>query len=61
MFLDWISNKRPPWAAYWSFMSGYLIALDKITGVRQVGIRENWSLLFSKCMLKVMAPEGMQV
>ena len=28
-FVEWMANKSPPSVAYWSFMSGHLIALDK--------------------------------
>ena len=28
-FVDWLANGSPSWAAYYAFMSGHLIALDK--------------------------------
>ena len=29
MFFDWTSNQNPPWVAYWTFVYGRLITLDK--------------------------------
>ena len=39
---EWLSNGRPPWAAYHAMMSGRLIALDKSPGIRPIGIGDNW-------------------
>ena len=50
---EWISNGRPPWAAYRALMSGRLIALDKSPGIRPVGIGETWRRLLAKCLLQV--------
>ena len=47
-FVNWLSNKSPPWAAYRSFMYGRLIALDKNPGVCLVGVRETWGHIFAK-------------
>ena len=49
----WLSNGRPPWAAYCAMMSGRLIALDKSPGIRPVGIGETWRRLLEKCLLRV--------
>ena len=38
-------------------MSVCLIALDKLPGVRPVGVGETWRQLFAKCVLKVTGPE----
>ena len=57
-FMDWMSNKIPPWAIYWSFMSVHLIVLYKLPGVHPVGVRETWRQIFAKCVLKVMVPEA---
>ena len=34
----WMSNGRPPWAAYRELMLERLIGLDKCPGVRSVGV-----------------------
>ena len=52
-FVDWLANGILPWSAYRAFMSGRLIALDKQTGVRPVGVGEMWRHIFSKIVLKV--------
>ena len=52
-FEEWLSNGRPPWAAYCAMMSGRLIALDKCSGIRPVGIGETWRRLLAKCLLQV--------
>ena len=39
-FVDWLENQKLPWDSYWAFMSGRLIALDKLPGVRPVCVRE---------------------
>ena len=57
-FVYWITNKSPPWAAYHSFMSGFLVELDKQTGVCLVGVGEIWRRIFSKVVLKVIGPEA---
>ena len=47
-----------PWAAYCALMSGRLIALDKIPGIRPVGIGETWRRLLDKCLLQVSGQEA---
>ena len=37
-FAEWLSNGRPPWAAYLDMMSVRLIALYKQPWVRTVGV-----------------------
>ena len=37
---DWMAKSSPPWAAYCALMTCCLLALDKIPGVRPVGIGE---------------------
>ena len=39
-------------------MSGRLIILDKLPGVRLMGVGETWRHLFSKCVLKVTGYEA---
>ena len=48
----------PPWAAYCSLMSGWLIAPDKQPGIRPVGVGETSHRLMKKCLLKVSRPEA---
>ena len=52
-FAEWLSNGRPPWAAYQAMMRGSLITLDKQPGVRPVGVGETWRRLMAKCLLQV--------
>ena len=53
-----MANQNPPWAAYRAFISERLILLDKLPGVRPVGIEETWRRLFTKCVLKVTVTEA---
>ena len=57
-FVEWLSNQNPPWDSYQEFVSGRLIALDKLPGVRPVGVGETWRCLFSKCILEVTIYEA---
>ena len=57
-FIECMSNRRPPWAAYRALMSGRLIALDKQPGIRPVGVGETWRRLIAMCLLKVAGPEA---
>ena len=57
-FVDWLSNGSPPWAAYREFMSGRMIAIDKQSGVRPVGVGKKWRLIFTKIILKVTGTEA---
>ena len=57
-FVEWLGNGRPPWAAYWSLMSGLLIALDKHPRIRPVGVGETWRRMMAKCLLRVAGPEA---
>ena len=57
-FAEWLSNGRPPWAAYRSIMSGRLIALDKQPRVRLVGVGETWWRFMVKCLLQVTGQEA---
>ena len=57
-FIEWMSNGRPPWAAYRALMSGRLIALDKQPGIRPVRVGDTWRRLMAKCLLKVVGPEA---
>ena len=55
--MEWIFNKSPSCAAYRSFMSGFMIALDKLPGIHPLGVGETWQFFFAKCVLKVTGPE----
>ena len=39
-------------------MSDRLIALDKQSGIRPVGVGETWRRLMAKCLLKVAGTEA---
>ena len=41
-FVEWLGNGRTPWAAYQALISVRLIALDKQTGIRTIGVGETW-------------------
>ena len=55
---EWLANGSPPWADYFAFMSGRLIALDKQPGIRPVGVGEIWRRLFAIILFKVMGSEA---
>ena len=57
-FINWLSNRSPPWAAYHAFMSGRLIVLYKQPGVCLFRVGETWRRLFSKCVLRATVPES---
>ena len=57
-FSEWIGNGRLPWDAYCALTSGRLIALDKQTGFRPVGVGETWHRLMEKCTLRVTVQEA---
>ena len=57
-FMYWHYNQIPPWGAYWEFMSGHLIVLDKQPGVHPVDVGETWRQLFAKCVMKVTGTEA---
>ena len=41
-FVVWLANQNPLWDACGEFMSGRLIALYKLPGLRLVGFQEKW-------------------
>ena len=53
-----MANQNPTWAAYWEFMPGHLISLDKLPGICPVGVRETWRRIFAKCVLKVKGSDA---
>ena len=58
IFVDWLANNNPPWAACRQFIYSCLVALDKRLGVSPVGVRENWKRIFTKCVLRVMGSKS---
>ena len=46
------------WHTWEITMSGRLIVLDKIPGIRPVGIGETWRRLLAKCLLRVSGQEA---
>ena len=56
--MDSLENSIPPWTAYQGFVSGCLIALDKLPGVHLVGVGRKWRKLFNRSVLKVMGHEA---
>ena len=49
----WKANNNPPWAAYRALRGGRLVAVDKMSGVRPLGVGETLEKLESKCVLLV--------
>ena len=41
------------WAAYRAIMANILVELDKMTGVRPVGIGETWKRIATKVVLEI--------
>ena len=52
IFIHWIANNNPPWAAYRVFMYGRLILRDKYNDIHSDGVRETWRRHFNKYVLK---------
>ena len=57
-FTEWMSNGRPPWAAYRAMIRGRMIAMDKKPGIRPVGLGDSWRQMMAKCLLQVMGQEA---
>ena len=47
MWVDWLSNGSPPYAAYRAVNTVHTAALDKTPGVRPLGVGESWMRLWS--------------
>jgi hypothetical protein len=56
-FTNWLANTLPPWAAYRALWAGRLLALDKMPGIRPIGIGETWRRAIAKAVLLVTAEE----
>jgi hypothetical protein len=52
-FALWLANELPPWAAYRAMLANRLVALDKMPGIRPIGIGDIWRHFFAKCVLSV--------
>ena len=48
----WLANTSPPWAAYRATMASPLVAMDKMPGVRPLGIGEIYHRLWAKLVIK---------
>ena len=57
-WVEWLSNRSPPWAAIRALMTNRLVALDKQPGVRPVGIGEVLRRLIAKCVLVECADDA---
>ena len=55
----WLANRLPPWAAYRALMAGCLVALDKNSGVRPVGIGEAIRRLMAKLVHTLTTTQAM--
>ena len=49
---EWLANTSPPWAAYRATMANSLVAMNKMPGVRLLGIEEIYSRLWAKLVIK---------
>ena len=49
---DWMANSSPPWATYRALIACRLVALDKMPGVRPVGIRETLRRALAKLVMR---------
>ena len=58
MWVDWLANSSPPWAAYRASMARRLVGLDKQPGVRPLGIGEVWQRLWAKLVLEDAGQQG---
>ena len=58
LFVDWMANKSPPWAALWAFLASRLLAVNKMPGIRPLGCGEIWHHLFAKVLLMVAMLEA---
>jgi hypothetical protein len=47
MWVDWLSNGSPPYAAYRAVNMVRTVALDKCPGLRPLGVGEMWMRLWS--------------
>ena len=57
-FVEYLGNRRPPWADYRALMSSRLIVLDKQPRIRPVGVGETWKRIMAKFLLRVVGAEA---
>ena len=50
-FIDWLSHHNPPWEAYCTLTSGWMILPHKQPDVIPVSVRETWLRLSTSCVL----------
>ena len=55
---SWLANENVPWAAYHGLTMCRQVALDKIPGVRPLGIGEILRRLLAKCVLEVTGQQA---
>ena len=55
---DWMANSSPHWAAYCALMACHLVALDKRTGVRPVGIGEKLRRALAKLVMRAAGEQA---
>jgi len=57
-FASWLANENVPWAAYRGLMMCREVALDKMPGIRPIGIGEIFRRLIAKCVLEAAGPQA---
>jgi hypothetical protein len=56
-FTSLMANALPPWVAYRALRLGHLLAFDKMSGVRPIGIGQTWQCDIAKSVLLVTVNE----
>lgn len=56
-FASWLSNENDNWDAYRGLMICREVALDKMPGVRLLGIGDIFRRLIAKCILEAAGPQ----
>ena len=49
---EWLANTSPPWTAYRATMASHLVAMNKMPGVRPLGIGEIYRRLWAMLVIK---------
>ena len=58
---SWLANENVPWAAYRGLMMCREVALDKMPGVRPLGIGDILQRLIAKCVLEAAGLQATEV